>query len=102
MKQNCTSYAGELPDLNAGVYHFNPADFALRKLRDGDLRVVLAHATAHYAAVSQAPVTIVCTGTYWRNAWKYQARTYRHFFWDCGTLLANLFATASAWICRHA
>jgi len=41
-------------------------------------------------------VTIVCTGTYWRNAWKYQARTYRHFFWDNGTMLANLLATAAA------
>jgi hypothetical protein len=41
-------------------------------------------------------VTIVCTGTYWRNAWKYQARTYRHFGWDNGTILANLLATATA------
>ncbi|MBI3454496.1 MAG: nitroreductase family protein [Candidatus Rokubacteria bacterium] len=32
----------------------------------------------------------------WRNTWKYQARAYRHFFWDSGTLLANLLATAVA------
>src|ERR1700691_4919299 len=36
------------------------------------------------------------TGTYWRNAWKYQARTYRHFGWDNGTLLANMLAVAGA------
>jgi hypothetical protein len=41
-------------------------------------------------------VTIVCTGTYWRNAWKYQARTYRHFGWDSGTLLANMLAVSTA------
>ncbi len=87
---------GPLPDLGAGIYHFDPSDFALRKLRDGDLRYALAHSTANDPAVSHAPVTIVCTGTYWRNAWKYQARTYRHFFWDNGTLLANLLATAEA------
>jgi hypothetical protein len=29
-------------------------------------------------------------------AWKYQARTYRHFGWDNGTLLANLLAVATA------
>ena len=87
---------GPLPDLKAGVYHFNPADFALRQLRSGDMRDVLARATANEPSVSQAPVTIVCTGTYWRNAWKYQARTYRHFFWDNGTLLANLLAMAAA------
>src|SRR5207244_6307292 len=33
---------------------------------------------------------------YWRNAWKYQARTYRHFGWDNGTVLANLLAVATA------
>src|SRR5260370_40692423 len=47
-------------------------------------------------AVARAPATIVCTGTYWRNAWKYAARTYRHFGWDGGTLLANMLAVAAA------
>src|SRR5437660_1296260 len=47
-------------------------------------------------AVTHAPATIVCTGTYWRNAWKYQARTYRHFGWDNGTLLANMLAVSTA------
>ncbi len=45
---------------------------------------------------SHAPATIICTGTYWRNAWKYQARTYRHFGWDNGTLLANTLAICAA------
>ena len=87
---------GPMPDLEAGLYHFNPAEFALCKLRSGDVRHVLARSTANESSVSHAPVTIICTGTYWRNAWKYQARTYRHFFWDNGTLLANLLATAAA------
>jgi SagB-type dehydrogenase family enzyme len=47
-------------------------------------------------ALAHAPATIICTGTYWRNAWKYQARTYRHFGWDAGTLLANLLAISAA------
>ena len=29
---------------------------------------------------------------YWRNTWKYQARGYRHLFWDSGTMLANVLA----------
>jgi SagB-type dehydrogenase family enzyme len=87
---------GPLPDLEAGVYHFNPGDFALRRLRSGDWGELLARAAGGESAVSRAPLTIICTGTYWRNAWKYQARTYRHFFWDGGTLLANLSATAAA------
>jgi SagB-type dehydrogenase family enzyme len=47
-------------------------------------------------AVAHAPATIICTGTYWRNAWKYQTRTYRHFGWDNGTLLANMLAVSAA------
>jgi SagB-type dehydrogenase family enzyme len=87
---------GELGGLEAGVYHFGPAEFALRKLRAGDYRGVLVDATGGEAAIAHAPLTIICTCTYWRNAWKYQARTYRHFGWDNGTLLANLLAVATA------
>ncbi len=87
---------GDLPGLEAGVYHFGPADFALRKLRSGDYRDVLVRATAGEPGVAHAPATIVCTCTYWRNAWKYQARTYRHFGWDNGTLLANTLAISYA------
>jgi SagB-type dehydrogenase family enzyme len=87
---------GELAGLQAGVYHFAPAEFGLRKLRSGDYHGALVAATAGEPAIAHAPLSIICTGTYWRNAWKYQARTYRHFGWDNGTLLANLLAVATA------
>src|SRR3984885_18681 len=87
---------GDLAGLDVGVYHFNPADVSLRLLRKGDFRGNLAQATAMEPSVAHAPAAIICTGTYWRNAWKYQARTYRHFGWDNGTLLANMLAVAGA------
>ena len=87
---------GDLLGLDAGLYHFNPADVSLGLLRKGDFRGNLAEATAMESAVAHAPVTIISTGTYWRNAWKYQARTYRHFGWDNGTLLANMLAVSAA------
>ncbi len=87
---------GDLTNLDAGVYHFAAAEFGLRKLRSGDYRGVLIEATAPEPAIAHAPLTIVCTCTYWRNAWKYQDRTYRHFGWDNGTLLANLLAVGAA------
>src|SRR6266403_3788345 len=87
---------GELGGWGAGVYHFGPAEFGLRKLRAGDYRGALVAATGGETAIAHAPLTIICTCTYWRNAWKYQARTYRHFGWDNGTLLANLLAVATA------
>ena len=84
---------GALPDLPAGLYHFSPQDFSLYRLRDGDYRATLVRASGEEPNLVRAPATIICTGTYWRNAWKYRARTYRHFGWDNGTILANLLAT---------
>jgi SagB-type dehydrogenase family enzyme len=88
--------AGGGPDLDAGVYHFDPRTFAFDVLREGDYRGLLAAATGGYDAVAEAPVTVVATSTWWRNAWKYRERTYRHAFWDSGTVLANLLAAAHA------
>ena len=90
------SRPGGPPALPAGVYHFGAAEFGLRQLRAGDFRQQLVHATGDDPSVAHAPVLIICTGTYWRNAWKYRSRTYRHFGWDNGTILANLLAMSSA------
>lgn len=86
----------DLPGLAAGVYHFGAAEFGLRQLRAGDYRKALVDATGGEPCVASAPVILVCTGTYWRNAWKYRSRTYRHFGWDNGTILANVLAMSSA------
>src|SRR3989442_14207038 len=51
--------SGRIPGLEAGVYHFNPDQFSLSKLREGDYRSVLDDAgspdskTAHF--------TLACT-----------------------------------------
>jgi len=87
---------GELEDLQAGVYHFSPQDFALRQLRAGDYRSVLVRASGEEPSIAKASCVIVCASTFWRNAWKYQARAYRHCYWDSGTILANLLAAAAA------
>ena len=86
----------ELPDLAAGVYHFGPVDFALRRLRQGDYRQSLIDASGQAPGLAQAPVILIATDTFWRNAWKYRARAYRHSFWDAGTILANCLAAATA------
>src|SRR5262249_10728043 len=84
---------GEVASLEPGLYHFCPGDFALRRLRAGDVRAQLAVSAADDSSASRA-ATVLLTGIYWRNAWKYQARAYRHLFWDSGTMLANLLVVA--------
>jgi SagB-type dehydrogenase family enzyme len=86
---------GDLEGLAAGVYHFDPRSFALDVVREGDYRGVLAEASCS-EGVGGAPVTVVTTSTWWRNAWKYEERAFRHAFWDSGTTVANLLATAHA------
>jgi SagB-type dehydrogenase family enzyme len=82
--------SGSLPGLEAGVYHFNPLTFSLDLLRSGDYRETIADSTDRESHCSHAPLIVISTGTYWRNAWKYRDRTYRHFGWDNGTIFANL------------
>ena len=87
---------GPLRDLDAGLYHYAAGEFGLRRLRAGDVRHTLVEATGGESSIAHASVIVICTGTYWRNAWKYQARTYRHFGWDNGTILANMLAMSTA------
>lgn len=87
---------GDLDGLPAGVYHFNPGDFALRLLREGDFRGALARATGNEPRVTSAPVTLVFTSISWRSTWKYRGRAYRYHFWDNGMIVANALAMANA------
>ncbi len=87
--------AGPVDGLPPGIYHFSPLDFALRRLRDGDLRDALVQASGD-ARAAGAPATIALTAITWRSSWKYQARSYRYHFWDGGTILANLLAACTA------
>ncbi|HZY94614.1 MAG TPA: SagB/ThcOx family dehydrogenase [Candidatus Bathyarchaeia archaeon] len=85
---------GDLPGLEAGVYHFDPLNFSLSKIRSGDYRQTLASVSDE--SVLAAPATLVFTSLAWKNAWKYQARSYRHWYWDAGVMTANFLATSNA------
>jgi SagB-type dehydrogenase family enzyme len=84
------------PNLAAGVYHFSPADFSLTELRKGKYKKYLATASADNQDIVNSAIAIIFTSIAWRNAWKYQARSYRHWFWDSGVIAANLLATTHA------
>jgi SagB-type dehydrogenase family enzyme len=67
-----------------GLFHFDPRELGLRRLRDEDVR----------GALGGGEAVLALTGLLWRTAWKYGARGYRHLFWDAGTMLANLLELA--------
>ncbi len=85
----------QIDNLVPGVYHFNPGDFSLTKLREGDYRSQLSEAAGGDENILNSPCTIIFSSIAWRNAWKYQVRSYRHWFWDSGVIASNLLATTS-------
>ena len=87
---------GNLPELDAGVYHYSPSGNSLSLLRSGDFRGNLASSSGDHPAIASAPATIVCSCVFWRSAWKYRERGYRYCYWDNGTILANMTAIANA------
>ncbi len=87
---------GDIPGLDAGIYHYSAQDHSLRQLRVGDYRSVLVEATGREEKIAAAPVVLAMTSTFWRNAWRYKGRAYRHAFWDAGTTFANILALAAS------
>lgn len=87
---------GDLPDLEAGIYHYAAHDHSFRQVRAGDFRAVVVEATGREATVAAAPVILAMTSTFWRNAWQYMARAYRHAYWDAGTTFANILPLAAS------
>lgn len=86
---------GPLEGLEPGVYHFDPGEFGLDVLRRGDHRWALYRMTGE-EELRHVPFFIALSSLAWRNAWKYEARSYRHWFWDAGTIIANLLAVSWA------
>jgi hypothetical protein len=67
--------------LPAGVHWYDPLDHALVQVGP--------------APRGSAP-TVVVTGVPWRTGWRYRERGYRHVYWDAGTMLAQLLASADS------
>ena len=87
---------GDMEGLDAGVYHYAADTHSLRPLRSGDFRGAVVEATGAEPSVASAPALLIATSTFWRNAWRYKERAYRHTYWDLGTTLGNILAVATA------
>jgi len=82
--------------FDAGIYHFNPGEFSLVSIRSGDHRKILSSFVGNNRDILKSPISLIFTSNSWRNSWKYQARSYRHWFWDLGVIIANLLAVTKS------
>ncbi|OLS20320.1 MAG: hypothetical protein HeimC3_41130 [Candidatus Heimdallarchaeota archaeon LC_3] len=83
-------------DLENGVYHFSVGDFTLNQIRKGNYFKHLSNNCSESEIDVRSPLTLLYSSYAIRNSWKYRTRSYRHWFWDGGVMMANTIAIASA------
>jgi SagB-type dehydrogenase family enzyme len=88
--------AGDVEDLAAGVYRYQPDGHQLVKTADGDKRAGLAEAALGQEWVEEGAVSIVFTGVYERTTGKYGDRGVRYVHMEAGHAAQNLCLQATA------
>lgn len=78
-------------ELEAGVYHFLPKEFALERILVGEVRSDLMKACLSQGAVGEAPVNLVITAEYERTTGKYGERGRRYVHIEAGHAAQNIY-----------
>ncbi len=87
---------GDVNDLSAGIYQYDPKEHSLLKTTNGDLRKPLQKAALGQSCVGDAAVIFVFTAIYQRTTWKYGKRGVRYVHMEVGHAGENLFLQAEA------
>jgi SagB-type dehydrogenase family enzyme len=80
--------------LAPGLYHFQPAEFALEKLRDGFAGKGVAEAALGQNFMARAGVVFIWSAILRRNFSKYGHRGLRYVMMDAGHICQNLLLAA--------
>lgn len=88
--------AGEVRELDTGLYHYNPAQHALTMKKKGDLRQKMTEASLDQDEISRAPVTIIISAAYERTTGKYGDRTLRYVHMEVGSAAENIYLQAES------
>lgn len=86
--------AGNVTDLEAGVYHYQIQNHRLAQHVAGDKRKALAQAAYMQSWLSDAPVVFVFSADYKRTSKKYGTRAKRYVQMEVGHAAQNLFLQA--------
>jgi SagB-type dehydrogenase family enzyme len=84
-----------LQDLEPGLYHYSPREFALRRLRDGpETLAQIKRGRPDLEFIKRAPAALLISTIYCRSSWRFAERGYRSALLDAGQLVQNLVTTA--------
>jgi SagB-type dehydrogenase family enzyme len=88
--------AGNVQDLAAGVYRYDPKDHELVLVAAGDLRAQLANAALGQDSVRTAALDLVFTAVPARTTGKYGERGHRYVLMEVGHAAQNIHLQAAA------
>ncbi len=88
--------AGEVKDLEPGLYRYLPAKHALEKVKSSDLRKDLCSAALEQTWIEKAPAALVITAVYRRVTKKYGERGVRYAHIEAGAAAQNIYLEATA------
>jgi SagB-type dehydrogenase family enzyme len=89
-------HAGHIEGLAAGIYHYNPMENALRRLRTGDKTPEIARALVQKEIATGASVLFFITGVFERTTFKYGNRGYRFVMIEAGHVAQNINLVATS------
>jgi SagB-type dehydrogenase family enzyme len=85
-----------LKDVEAGLYHFCPREFSLRRLREGvETLLQIKKGRPDLEFLKTLPAAILVGGSYWRAVHRYGRRGYRTMLLDAGQMVQNLVAAGA-------
>lgn len=85
-----------LKDVEPGLYHFCPREFALRRLRDGVPTLLqIKKGRPDLEFLKTLPAVILVGASYWRAVHRYGRRGYRTMLLDAGQMVQNLVAAGA-------
>jgi len=88
--------AGDIQDLNPGVYRYEPLEHGLVRTMEGDKRAELADAAVWQDFVGEGAIVIVFAAVYERTTVKYGDRGIRYAHMEAGHAAQNLCLQATA------
>ena len=86
--------AGEVSNLPAGIYHYEPDNHSLTLVIEGDQRQALYEAALRQSAVKDGAVVIVITAIYDRTTVKYGERGMQYVHIEVGAASENIYLQA--------
>jgi SagB-type dehydrogenase family enzyme len=85
-----------LRDVEPGLYHFAPREYALRRLRDGpDPLLLMKKGRPDLEFLKTVPAAVLVSANYWKAVYRHGRRGYRSLLLDGGAAIQNLTAAGA-------